>query len=116
MRRIYYGSITLDVSDLVAEKVMALGTMAREAFHYRSEPAVGGGVMRPFWIGRTEVVRVSAYVNQTEELDVVLVVGTGMPLAIGLLDDDDRPDPAGTEASMEQLDKRLAEYLEADED
>ncbi|KTS09057.1 hypothetical protein [Microbacterium testaceum] len=114
MRRIYYGSISFDVSDMVAQELSGLALVARESLHYRSEAAVGGGVMRPFAVGRTEATRLPAYVDGVE-MDMYLVVGAGLPFAMAFLEGDRRPDPRGSEQCVEQLRAQIAEYLNEEE-
>lgn len=108
MKRIYYGALTLDVSNEVAEHLKAVVAALATRQHYRNVPAGGGMIsMQPYAYGQPAFETVSGYLNGSEnEESVELFLNGSTPVAIGgyfgRLND-----PAGSSETL----ARLKEWL-----
>ncbi|QXE28917.1 MULTISPECIES: hypothetical protein [Microbacterium] len=101
MKRIYYGSLTIDVSDETAKILLQL---AEESF---------GNIRRSgqsaFAVGYAEQVTVTGYLGDAENItDVTLVLSNGVSLAVApVASKYDRPND---EMTLPQLEAQLREY------
>ena len=86
MKRIYYGTLTIDVPTAVADLVMTLASEAASSRHHRSVRMGNAFGSQGFAVGRTEHVTVFGYVNDASDAtSLELLVGRGMPLAVGAI-------------------------------
>lgn len=101
MKRIYYGNLTIDVSD---ETALVLLKLAHESFSN-----IRGSGTNAFAVGFAEQVTVTGYLNNAEETtDVTLALSNGIHLAVAPVRIEfDRPDDAMT---LPQLEAQLREY------
>lgn len=101
MKRIYYGTLTIDVSD---ETALVLLQLAEESFgNIRTSGSSA------FAIGFAEQATITGYLNGAEETtDVTLAISSGIHLAVAPVKIKfDRPDDAMT---LPQLEAQLREY------
>lgn len=97
MKRIYYGNLTIDTSNDIAELAGAISVEAARAFHNGGHQAPGGFTTQSFPVGATEILTVHGFVGDaTVATTVDLQVGSGIAFAVGSVDDG-RPAPESEE-------------------
>lgn len=109
MKRLFYGSLAIDVSDETADAVLRLAELAASSYHNRSVRVAGGFGTEPYATGRFELVTVSGYIDD-EDRDVTLMVGA-IPIA-SAPQFPPRPDAGGTAMTLPQIRAQIAEYTD----
>lgn len=114
MKRVHYGSITIDTTDEIAGLLIELAHESADSQHYRSQSAGGGFGMQPFAVGRVVPVLIAGYVNgSTTSTDVSLLVGLGIPIAAESIDLD-VPAPDHESIVRDGLKQQLEAYASED--
>lgn len=110
MKRIHYGTLTIDVSDQIADLVSTLAAEAATSYHRRSQRIGNGFTSQAYAIGRTEAVTLRGYVNgATSTSEVQFLVGVSIPLAVQTIERD-LADPYD-DVSLGRLTAQVGEYL-----
>lgn len=110
MKRIHYGSLTIDVSNQIADLVGTLSAEAASSLHQRSVRFGNGFGFQPYASGRVEHVRLNGYVNGASDAsEVEFLVGAGIPLLIQSIVSS-LADPENAEA-MGKLTAQVGEYV-----
>ncbi len=112
MKRIYYPTVTIDVSDRLADLLVEVHTELTDL--PLTHPVTQDQQTRsvPFAAGRNAIVDVPGYLDGSNDPTVVkLLIGGGIALAVAPLSDA-RPDAPGTDASVDDLEH----FFDEDED
>lgn len=104
MKRVYLPTLTIDVTDELADLVLHVSEVLHDRTWTRSE-YIGGGATRsqPFAKGFVASVTLAGYINGADEPGTVdLLIGAGIPVAVAAVTPE-KPEAPGTFESIDEL-------------